>query len=108
MDVTSVKLGIDSLRGVANTGRLSTIMEINLPAATAEAIKIPKDETGAFASWFAFAYPLDGIHAAVEKEKPRLLMSDPHVSFVLVGGFVYMDEHKKVIGINALAPGVGK
>ena len=46
--------------------------------------------------------------AAIEKDRPRLLLSDPHLSFIMGGGFVYMDATMKLIGANALAAGVGK
>jgi len=81
-------------------GALSPMSPVTLPQEARRVAQIPLD-----AECFAFAYPLTGAAEAGEME--RLNMSDRHICFLALGGYVYLDKTKQVCGINALCQGEG-
>ena len=93
-------------------GPLSPLAPVTLPVDKREAAGIPRH-----AHWFAFGYPGEYQWMAadagdgeaqtawqgLERHLETLdLAKDMWGFFLLVGGFVYFDEHKKAIRVNAL------
>jgi hypothetical protein len=59
------------------------------------------------AHYFVFCYPSDFI--AVDNLKLHGIdIRDPHVSFFMIGGFVYFDLHDNIVAVNALSAGAQK
>lgn len=79
---------------VERRGSLSIISPVTLASTARDTAGVPKQ-----ASSFAFAYPLPGTAEAIDRG--RLDLSDPAISFLALGGFVYFDGNR-VCGVNAL------
>lgn len=76
-------------------GPLSIISPVTLSPTVRDEAGIPRKALS-----FAFAYPLPG--AAAASDRGRLNMSDPAISFLVLGGFIYFDDSRRVCGVNAL------
>ena len=90
--------------GIEGRGRLSPAAMVSLTDEAKEAAKLPKG-----AAHFCFAYPLafadGGGGGGGEDVILPSLLSDPRISLLALGGFVYWDAHWRVCGVAALKVG---
>jgi len=91
---------LTSISELVEFGSLSPSARITLSPEDRDLARIPKN-----AKAFAFAYPLAG--AAEAGDMQRLNLSDPHIAFLALGGFVYLDGENLLCGVNALCQGKG-
>lgn len=74
-------------------GHLSPIAPVTMRGPSAAMAGVPKE-----AALFAFAYPL----ACLRDDAERLLLArpEPWLSFLLLGGFVYFDNERRVMQVG--------
>ena len=96
-DVTKL---LDLFSNAPPRGFLSPSSSITLEAADREAAGISSQ-----AVTYAFAYPLRELfsNTGMHTHFLRLALNEPWILFVLLGGFVYFNEHNQVVQINALS-----
>eukprot|EP00906_Rhabdomonas_costata_P026522 RCo037780 len=85
-------LGVKELKGF-----ISSLSRTTLDAATRAEAAIPWE-----AQYFCFAYPLKGVAKVPEDKLPVL---DPQYSFLVFGGFMYFNEKRHLLQLNALGKG---
>merc|ERR1711957_890148 len=76
-------------------GYLSPLHPINLPEAARVAANVPQT-----AAYFAWCYPF----ASDWNVESDDWATDPDVLFLVVGGYVYFDNKRNVVGINSVLP----
>lgn len=83
--------------GASKTGHLAPPNKITIQGERARRAGIPKH-----AASYAFAYPLESLSGDLyERIVCAEGKSDPWLFFLLLGGFVYFDVHRKLICCNA-------
>jgi len=80
-------------------GLVSPYGPVTLPAKSKQIANIPLQ-----AAFFSFASPLIGV---AEADNRDIDLSDPHLSFATLGGFMYFDMHLELVGVNSLYEGPG-
>lgn len=76
-------------------GTMSPLSPVTLPDEAKEGVGIPLET-----AYFAYAYALGQLEEALEQFN---LAAQPWAFFLLCGGFLYFDESKKLLAINAVA-----
>ena len=79
------------------SGYLAPLAKITLDDETRRAAGIPLE-----ASYFAFAYPIESLKYDMERLLP-VAPADPWLFFLLLGGFVYLDEEGGIVSLTAVA-----
>ena len=82
----------DATDGEALEGTISPLTTVTVPDAVKSSVSIPLA-----ASWFAFLYPIKGL------APKRTLRSNDAAFGFLLGGFLYFDANRSLVGFNALA-----
>jgi hypothetical protein len=81
-------------------GSFSPISIITMDEHTKQIANIPFD-----AKYMAWAYPLSGIQVVDEITRNKMDVTLPENSFVLFGGFIFFNQNKELIQVNAVFNG---
>ena len=89
--------------GVTVDGKLSPVQQITLPTAARRQMLIPPQATQ-----FCWAYQGLDVDRELTAEQTKQLDTDSaEISFVTLGGFVYLDSDGNVLRANAIGMGLG-